>query len=117
MSRLLIAPSPRCFSLSNCSTRKGAQISFGAVGRDFAFARVTTELEELRVIERARIIEHLASQRATHLAASPESTILSEINIGLHEAVHEQVGIATDWSREVRRRLPPPNFKIFQLAS
>ena len=40
-----------------------------AVGRDFAFARVTTQLDELRVIKRARIIEHLTHQRATLLTA------------------------------------------------
>jgi hypothetical protein len=37
--------------------------------RDFAFARVTTQIDELRVIKRARIIEHLTHQRATLLTA------------------------------------------------
>ena len=57
------------FFFEQLQHEEGAQVFFGVVSGNFAFARVTTELEKLRVIERAWIIEHLAREGAMLLTA------------------------------------------------
>ena len=57
------------FFFEQLQHEEGAQVFFGVVSGNFAFARMTTELEELRVIERAWIIEHLTREGAMLLTA------------------------------------------------